>query len=138
MRKLVWFLLFAVAMLFVGTSGDAFAHAAHQHAQHQQTQSAQAPAVETSDLASHVSAKAEFSVTAQTFISGNAGDCPHGKSQADCGFCCACAVGAVAALAAPELAVPAPLLRAGQGSAASGLLVRQHILDLSRPPKSFV
>ena len=134
MRKLAWLTLVAAAALFFSAPESAFAHGAHHHATHAQSHSQPAPAASIE----HALVSEESHHDA-AFVSARAPEqqkCPHGQGTG-CGFCCACAGGASVALATPEM--PGRALRALREHdwRSPPHEIRQAILDLSRPPKSF-
>jgi hypothetical protein len=128
MRKLALLTLFAAAALFFGAPENAFAHPNHHHVQQTQTGPVMsagmaAPAIEHFD---------EFVSVAHP----QADKCPHGQGD-DCGFCCACACGASVAVTTQEVLSGTHHVESGQAALAVLYEVRQAVLDLSRPPKSF-
>lgn len=125
-------MLFAVAALFFSAPQGAFAHGNHHHAQ--QTQNAPMPSLDRNALIEMDVQHFAQSVSAADEI---AGECPHGQKQTDCGFCCACAGGASVALATPELAGRSLHSRSERNWLAVPYEIRQAVLDLSRPPKTF-
>lgn len=130
MRALL--LLFAVVALFMSVPDHAYAHP-HHHAHQHHAQAAATAAVEIV-----APARAEAPVFSQFLSAGaDAQKCPHGKKQADCGFCCACVVSAAAVLAPAELQSWQRGVRSEHTDLSVLFEVRQPVLDLSRPPKSF-
>jgi len=132
MRKFAWLMAFAAAALLFGAADNAFAHPSHHHVQQAQS----APAL-NADLVSHI---VEHDIHADEYVSAAAPQtekCPHGHSQADCDSCCACAASASVAVATSD--VINREMRTGSAGLwlASPYLVRETVLDLSRPPKSF-
>jgi hypothetical protein len=128
MRKFAWLTAFAVAALFFGAPDSAFAHAGHNH-----VQQAQAAAPQHAAVTEQTQQTGEFVSVAEPQTK----KCPHGQ-QADCASCCACAGGASVALLMPEAMNRTTNARSEVVAAAVSYYIRQTILDLSRPPKSFV
>lgn len=134
MRKLAWLTLIAAAVLFFGGPEYAFAHSSHHHVQQAQTHSQHATAsgIEHAVLSSEIERDGEFvSVSAPLDE-----QCPHGQ-DADCASCCACAGGASVALVTPEVQGRAVQAHSEPAWRSVAFEVRQAVLDLSRPPKSF-
>jgi hypothetical protein len=128
MRKLALLTVFAAAALFFGAPESAFAHPNHHPVQ--QTQSASAPDIDiTAAAVEHFD---EFVSVAYP----QADKCPHGQA-ADCDFCCACAGAASVALATQEILSSASRVRSEPTELAMPYEIRQAVLDLSRPPKTF-
>lgn len=132
MRKFAWLMLFSAAALFFSAPESAFAHGNHRHAE--QTQATQPVSFDRNALEEIGAHEFEQSVSAADYP---AGKCPHGHRQADCGFCCACAGNASVALASPEFANRVTHTRSEQPELSVAYEVRQAVLDLSRPPKTF-
>jgi len=125
-------MLFSAAALFFSAPESAFAHGNHHHAE--QTQNMLAISIDRNALAEMAAHDFEQSVSAADVP---AGTCPHGHKQTDCGFCCACTGSTSVALASPELASRAAHARSERPELSVAYEVRQAVLDLSRPPKSF-
>jgi hypothetical protein len=130
MRKLAWLTLVAAAVLFFGAPENAFAHGVHHHVQQAQAAPAfdldvTAPVVDVEHSGQFVSAAVPQSEK-----------CPHGQG-ADCGFCCACTGSASAAIVS-QLPIDRDTRSLDERIPfVSPYHVRQTVLDLSRPPKSF-
>jgi hypothetical protein len=122
--------LFAVAVLFMSGPERAYAHSNHHAHQHHARVTA---AVEVA-LPTH----ADVPVFSQLLsASEDAQKCPHGKKRADCSFCCVCVVGSAAVLAPSALQSWQRSERSEYADLSVSFEVRQPVLDLSRPPKSF-
>jgi hypothetical protein len=129
MRRLIWLLLFAVAALFAAQDG-AFAHAGHPAPQ---AQNVSAPYVEHAG-ASEPTFHFEESVST---ADRHAGHCPHQHhNDSDC--CCACAGSASAAVLVREFVGDETATREASVPEVQPYQIRQAVLDLSRPPKSFI
>lgn len=123
---------FAAAALFFGATDNAFAHPAHHHAQ--QTQHASAVNFEiAAPIADHVIHADEFVSAAEMPME----KCQHGNQTPDCDSCCACSASASVALVTPDYTSSAPTALDKVAALAVAYQVRQPVLDLSRPPKSF-
>ena len=132
MRMRALLFLFAAATLFMSVPDRAYAHSNH-HAHHHHVQ-----VTATAVVDAVASTGAEASVFSQAIsASEDSQQCPHGKKQADCGFCCACVASAAAVLAPSALQSWRQSGRAEHADFAVSFQVRQPVLDLSRPPKSF-
>jgi hypothetical protein len=127
-------MLFAAAALFSGAHDSAFAHDNHFHSA--QTQSAGITHIEAAsaavigDCGSHAE---DFVSTADL----QKQQCRHGHTQSDCDSCCACAASASVAIATSYVISGATRVRSEAIPLASAYHIRQAVLDLSRPPKSF-
>lgn len=131
MRMRALLFLFAAAVLFMGTPERAYAHTHHAHQHHAQ-------AAVTAAVEIVAPTRVDAPVFLQVISAGeDAQKCPHGKKQADCGFCCACVASAAAVLAPSALQSWQQSERAEHADFAVSFQVRQPVLDLSRPPKSF-
>jgi hypothetical protein len=128
MRKLALLTLFAAAALFFSAPENAFAHSNHNHVQ--QTQSGP---VLNGDATAHAAEHIDEFVSAAY---PQTDTCPHGQG-ADCGFCCVCACGASVALTTQEVASGTYHAESASADLAVLYEIRQAVLDLSRPPKSF-
>jgi hypothetical protein len=132
MRKLAWLTLFAAAALFFGAPENAFAHPNHHHTA--QTQSAPVQKLDTAAPAAEHTGHFDEVVSASQ---PQTDKCPHGE-KAECTFCCAGAGSASVALVIPDAVNRAINARGEVVAASASYYIRQTILDLSRPPKSFV
>ncbi len=134
MRRMAWLILLAAAALFLSAPERAFAHPHQHHVQTTASSSAPAVAVERA-MPENLQTGAFFEAVSASKV--DSGECPHGQSQADCGFCCACAGSVAAALTAPETLSQQVPVKTERADLALVFVFRQPILDLSRPPKSF-
>lgn len=134
MRALLF--LLAVTALFMGLPERAYAHLQnHAHLHHEQS-AVQSPASAAVEVA--VPERAGVAVFSQLVSAGaDAGMCPHGNAQDDCGFCCACVASVAAVLAPSVLQSWLQGARSQKVDFAISFEVREPVLDLSRPPKSF-
>ncbi len=128
MRTLAWLTLVAAALFFSGPQSVS-AHPAHHHGDTAVT----AP-VSNADLliaCDHADEAVLVSAAAPA-----AEKCPHGHATSECDCCAACATGA-SAIATPDSIVREDNTRVEGPPLCTGHIVRQAILDLSRPPKTF-
>jgi hypothetical protein len=128
MRKLALLTLFAAAALFFGAPENAFAHSNHNH-----MQQAQSGPVLHADATAHAAEHIDEFVSAAY---PQTDTCPHGQG-ADCDYCCACMGAASVALATQEVASGTYHAEGASADLAVLYEIRQAVLDLSRPPKSF-
>ncbi len=134
MRKFAWLTLVAAAALFFGVQGSAFAHANHDHYAH--SQSVVAANIETVT----VSAVGNCGSHAEEYVSSadlQKQQCRYGHTQSDCDSCCVCSASASVAIDTSQVFPGVTLVRSEAIPLAAPYIVRQAILDLSRPPKSF-
>lgn len=125
-------MLFSAAALFFSAQENAFAHPNHVHAV--QAQSAAVVEVNVATpITDHVIHTDEFVSSAELPIH----KCQHGNSQSDCDSCCACSASASVAIATPDTFAREITVRSERLPLAAAYLVRQTVLDLSRPPKTF-
>ena len=131
MRKFTWLTAFAVVALLFGAPGNAFAHPNHVHAV--QVQNPQALNFDAAaSVADHVIHADELVSSAEL----QKEKCQHGNAASDCDACGACSASS-AAIATSELAIIKRRGRDEGAQLAAPYHVRQAVLDLSRPPKSF-
>lgn len=125
-------MLFAAAALFFGAQDSAFAHDNHVHSA--QTQSASITHIEAATAVGECGNHAEDFVSAADLQKQQ---CRHGQTQSDCDSCGACSVSASVALATSYVVSGVTRVRSEAISLAAAYHIRQAVLDLSRPPKSF-
>jgi hypothetical protein len=128
MRKFAWLFLLAAAALFSAPE-NAFAHAGHHHVQPAQTKQASSSHAQPAAVETEQSVRSTIAVMPV--------QCPHGGSQPDCGFCCANTGNASAALADSEIFGQSLQTRSERFDPEQQYEIRQTVLDLTRPPKSF-
>lgn len=135
MRMRALLFLLAVTALFMSLPERVYAHSQHHGHQHHAQSAPQSPAIAAELAVSTPAAAAVFSQLLS--VADDAAMCPHGNAESDCGFCCACAASAAAVLAPSALQSWQQGARSQQHAFAISFEVREPVLDLSRPPKSF-
>jgi hypothetical protein len=121
---------FASALLLFSAPESAFAHPNHPAAQ---ASSAPVASVELASVSDHGQHFNEFVSAAERHPE----TCPHGNKHSDCGSCCACSATASVAIATLESTGRELRVRSEGIAPVVPYLVRETILDLSRPPKFF-